>query len=147
MLLIFRSKEIIKNKRFLLNKEELSHTKALRLQEGDKIYVGDGEGTRWIAQLEKDEINTWYLHIDLESNLFQQEPHRILCVALPDTKRFDWMLEKSVELGVSYIQPVNWERSERKNYNIERSKRILLQAAGQSQRFFLPQIAPSPIKQ
>ena len=40
--------------------------------------------------------------------------------------RFEWFLEKSCEIGIDEITPIICERSERRNLNQDRCKRILL---------------------
>ena len=54
---------------------------------------------------------------------------------------FDWILQKTTELGVSGILPVIAERTVKKNLNMERSLRIVQEAAEQSGRLDIPIIS------
>ena len=66
-------------------------------------------------------------------------------VAIAPTKsidRFEWFLEKAVELGVSEICPILCSNSERRIIKHERSEKILLAAIKQSQRSWMPKLHP-----
>lgn len=56
--------------------------------------------------------------------------------------KFEWVVEKGTEIGVSHFVPVISERSEKKNLNLERLKRILVEAAEQSGHAVLPTLHP-----
>ena len=66
-----------------------------------------------------------------------------LTMAVCPTKnndRFEWFVEKATELGVDVIAPVIGERSERKVFKTERSRKIALSAMKQSLKAKLPVI-------
>ena len=66
-----------------------------------------------------------------------------LTVVIAPTKnidRFEWMLEKSVEMGVDRIIPVLCRYSERKQLKTERLNKILVSAMKQSLKATLPQL-------
>ena len=52
--------------------------------------------------------------------------------------RFEWFVEKATELGVDVVSPVIGERSERKVFKAERSRKIALSAMKQSLKAKLP---------
>ena len=56
---------------------------------------------------------------------------------------FEWMLEKAMEYGVSHIQPVWTQRSERTKEKHERWQRILISALKQSQQLWLTELKPA----
>ena len=133
----------LKNGLLELSQDETRHaTKVLRLGVGDQVEVTDGKGTR--ATVEFTEVSK-------RSCLFQvveekTEPRPILPkVAIAPTKsidRFEWFLEKAVEIGVSEICPILCSNSERKIIKQERSEKVLLAAMKQSQRNWLPKLQP-----
>lgn len=51
---------------------------------------------------------------------------------------FELVLEKCTELGVSHFVPIVAERSEKKNINLERAKKIVKEASEQSGKTILP---------
>tara|TARA_B100001029_G_C15022825_1_gene431699 strand:+ start:836 stop:1342 length:507 start_codon:yes stop_codon:yes gene_type:complete len=64
-------------------------------------------------------------------------------IAISPTKninRFEWFLEKSIELGVGEITPIISRNSEREKLNYERLKKKMITALKQSQNVFLPKI-------
>jgi 16S rRNA (uracil1498-N3)-methyltransferase len=66
-------------------------------------------------------------------------------VAICPTKsndRFEWFLEKAVEIGVDTITPLWSENSERSKLNVERLDKVILSAVKQSLRAFKPQFNP-----
>jgi 16S rRNA (uracil1498-N3)-methyltransferase len=68
-------------------------------------------------------------------------PYIVLGIGqLADKSRFEWLVEKGVELGVREIVPLVTARSEGRHQG-ERAGRIAIAALKQSQRSFLPDIA------
>jgi 16S rRNA (uracil1498-N3)-methyltransferase len=81
--------------------------KALRLKAGDEITVFDGRGGEYgatIQRLDKDRV-------DVKVGAFRDasaEPRIAvgLVQGLPEADKMDWIIQKSVELGVAWIQPL-----------------------------------------
>jgi 16S rRNA (uracil1498-N3)-methyltransferase len=55
--------------------------------------------------------------------------------------KFEWVVEKATELGVTDIVPVLAERSEKKDLNIERLRKIAIEASEQCGRGDVPMIS------
>lgn len=124
-----------------LSEEETRHAiRVLRLNAGDKIEVSDGKGVRSTAEITEISKRSCSFSI-LEQT---QEIAPVLPkVAIAPTKsidRFEWFLEKAVEIGVSEICPILCSNSERRIIKQERSEKVLLAAMKQSQRNWLPQL-------
>jgi 16S rRNA (uracil1498-N3)-methyltransferase len=66
-----------------------------------------------------------------------------LCLAVSLIKKdnFEWVIQKGTELGVAEFVPLISERSEKKGFNIDRARRIMIEAVEQSGRADLPTIA------
>ena len=63
-----------------------------------------------------------------------------LCIGIIKKDNFELAVQKVTELGVSQIIPVLCERSEKKNLNMERLKKILIESSEQSGRGDIPVI-------
>lgn len=76
--------------------------------------------------------------------VFDKEPNRIHLAICPtkSNDRFEWMLEKIVEIGVDEITPLVSENSERSKLNFERLDKVIMSAVKQSLRPFKPQLNP-----
>ena len=98
---------------FPLPQDAANHVaKALRLRAGDALVVFDGRGGEYeatILRIDKDRV-------DVKTGAFRdtdrEPPVEVgLVQGLPEADKMDWILQKSVELGVAWIQPVVCERS------------------------------------
>ena len=98
---------------FALAPEAAQHVgKALRLKAGDALTVFDGRGGEYeatIQRIDKDRVDVKvgaWRDAETESNL------RIgLIQGLPEADKMDWIIQKSVELGAAWIQPIVCDRS------------------------------------
>lgn len=134
MLIIFREQITEKIK---LEKEEINHIKALRLKEKDLIFVSNGKGIAYNATLQKD----YTLQVNRDQPAKTKSFQNIsIATAIPDGNRFEKMIDMATQLGVSNVYPIIFERSNRKSFSIERTKKIIKQACSQSQNFLLPEI-------
>jgi len=64
---------------------------------------------------------------------------------LKNTARFEWMLEKVTEIGITEIIPLLAERTERQHFREERFQQILVSACLQSGQYHFP-ILQQPLK-
>lgn len=129
-------------------------SKVLRLSRGGEILLLDGLGTIYtcrIINLTKSLVETEIKYESKEEVKFRSK----LSVALPviKTSRFEWALEKLVELSVDKIIPYTSRyvqggqiASEKRNQNenkTHRWQRLIKEAAEQSERIRLPLLAPT----
>jgi 16S rRNA (uracil1498-N3)-methyltransferase len=126
---------------FRLNREYRKRlVKVMRLKAGDSLLVITS-GKKWecrIQQILPDEI---VLQIEREIETPNRPLlHLILAQAIPKGDRFEWLIQKSTELGVAEIFPLISERTVVKPANItgkvQRWNEISEQAAGQSENGF-----------
>ena len=131
----------------LLDAEESTHCiKVLRHRAGDEISVVDGIGNMYRCRLTDDSTKGAAAEI-LETVPGWEGHSYSLNMAVCPTKnndRFEWFAEKATELGVDVISPVIGERSERKVFKNERSRKIVLSAMKQSLKAKLP-IVEEPV--
>jgi 16S rRNA (uracil1498-N3)-methyltransferase len=123
--------------------EEAHHAvHVLRLRVGDRIGLLDGRGTRVEAELttvDKSGARATVLERTTEPAPTTARVH----LAVAPTKqadRFEWFVEKAVELGVDRITPMRTERTERTHLRHDRLLRVAIAAMKQSQRLWLPAI-------
>lgn len=128
-----------------LPEEEAHHaTQVLRLGVGQRIGLLNGRGTRAEAEL-VDVSRKRCVAMVLESAELGVERNARIHLAVAHTKqadRFEWMVEKAVEIGVDRITPLATTRTERARSRIDRLERVAISAMKQSQRAWLPQIDP-----
>jgi len=123
-----------------LTADEIRHLRARRLRPGDELFLGDGRSRRWRGELGPDGSS---LILPKNAPFYQREERAIyLCSAVPSGKRWDILLQKATELGMTHLIPMKGKRSERVEFSKERMDRIVMEAAAQSRRFFLPCIFP-----
>ncbi len=127
----------------LLDADESSHcVKVLRHRAGDEVTVVDGIGNMFRCRLTDDSPKGAAAEI-LETVPDWGGHSYSLNMAVCPTKnndRFEWFAEKATELGVDGISPVIGERSERKVFKTERSRKIVLSAMKQSLKAKLPEV-------
>lgn len=115
----------------------------LRMRPGDALLLLDGQGTACTATLTHVERRGVRATITSRQPASGEPATRIVLYApLIRAERFEWLLQKSTEIGVQQIVPVQWQRSrsdepptERK---VERWQRIIREAAEQACRGILP---------
>jgi len=128
-----------------LTEEESRHaTKVLRLEIGSTINLIDGKGGFYTGILGPSVGKK--CAVKIENYTFYKRKNPLLRLAVAPTKnidRFEWVLEKATELGVSHIIPLICDHSERTVIKPERLEKILISAAKQSQNFWTPILAES----
>jgi 16S rRNA (uracil1498-N3)-methyltransferase len=111
----------------------------LRLTTGDAVILFDGFGVDYrceLASIGRDKA----LCLVRETSQSAPPPAQqfFLFASLIRRERFEWLLEKATELGVSQIRPVIADRCEARSFNLSRAKGIVREAAEQSGRGSLP---------
>ncbi len=126
-----------------LPEEEAHHASAvLRLAAGTRIGLVDGLGSRAVAELVlvgKRGVTATVV----ERVVVAPERVARIHLAVAPTKqmdRYEWFVEKAVEIGVDRITPLITERTERGKLRIDRLQRVAISAMKQSQRAWLPRI-------
>ncbi len=142
---LFYSKSLdIESTSYTLPKDESKHViRVLRKQPGDSIYLTNGKGYLFTAQIYDANPNKCKLSIT--SHTYQEPRDYKLHLAVAPTKlndRFEWFLEKATEIGVTEITPLLCDHSERKVIKEERFLKILQSAMKQSLHYHLPILHP-----
>jgi 16S rRNA (uracil1498-N3)-methyltransferase len=125
----------------ILNEQDSHHAiRVLRLKEGSQISVSANDGRVYLAEILNGSKNELRFKC---SRLIREEIRPLINIAIAPTKsndRFEWFLEKATEIGVANIYPILSANSERKIYKIERGEKVIMAAAKQSKKGFLPHL-------
>ena len=130
--------------------KELAHQvrDVIRLDIGEQLLLLDNSGDEILATVAKTNKASVEVHL-LERRPGRSEPavRIILCQGLLKSTRFEWILEKGTELGVSVFSPMICRRSmagleDAGSSKIQRWQRIIQEAAEQSGRSRLPELLP-----
>lgn len=127
----------------MLGKEESQHCiKVLRHGVGDEIEVIDGMGKLFRCQITSAHPKRTEVKILECKDEFGSHPY-CLTMAIAPTKnidRFEWFVEKAVEIGVDRIVPLLCAHSERKVVKRERLEKIVISASKQSKKAKLAKV-------
>lgn len=115
----------------------------LRARPGQRIQLTDGRGRLAVAVVEATGRHS--VDYRVEQAWDAPPPPYELHLAVAPTKnidRYEWMLEKCVEMGLASLTPVICARSERTTVKEDRLRRVTLAAAKQSLKSRFTRILP-----
>ena len=127
---------------FTFDREESKHiVKVLRKKDTDILFVTNGLG--FLFKTEITLASDSKCTVKIISFEKQQPLSYKLHVAVAPTKmndRFEWLIEKATEIGITEITPIFCDHSERKQIKTERFDKIILSAMKQSNQLYLPKL-------
>lgn len=122
---------------------------SLRMRIGDSITICDGKSNDYLCTITNIISNTVILNVDeCVNNINEPNINIHLYQAMPKGSKFEYIIQKSVELGATSITPVLTKRcisrpNEKSMKNkIVRYNKIAEQAAKQSGRGVIPIVHP-----
>ena len=137
---LYHPDSILENNTSLLSKEHTHYVvNVMRLKRGSKLnfFNKNGEWKSEIIFLNKDRVEVRFLEkIKEVKNLSKTE----LAICLVKKNPMDTILQKATELGISKIIPIVSERTEVKELNLDRAKKIVIEATEQSNQLVPPEI-------
>ena len=123
--------------------EEAMHAlRVLRLKSGDEMFLMDGEGNYFKAQVTIAATHHCYYEI-LESMPQEPQWQGRVQLAIAPTKmmdRIEWMMEKVTEVGLDEVSFLNCQFSERRLVKTTRLDKIVVSAMKQSHKAWKPVI-------
>jgi 16S rRNA (uracil1498-N3)-methyltransferase len=141
---IFYAPDISGNFYFLDERESKHCIRVLRMVKGTPVKLIDGKGSLFEGVISepdqkqcKIEINnvihdfekkSWYLHIAISP--------------LKNPERFEWFIEKCVEIGIDEITPLVCRNSEKLTVKADRINNIIISAMKQSLKARMPVLNP-----
>jgi 16S rRNA (uracil1498-N3)-methyltransferase len=130
-----------------LDPEQSRHLlKVLRTVPGTEVRLTDGQGYYYRGLLKGKRRGR--AMVQIREGWYDEgagrPPLLVLACAMPKGKRFEWALEKSVELGVHQIWPLQTERTviRPRVGKLDRWQNIMKSALKQTGRSLLPELKP-----
>ena len=132
---------IVENTTSLLSKEHTHYVvNVMRMKRGSNINFFNKEG-EWLSEiifLDRDRVEVKFLNkIKKSSKISNIE----LAICLVKKNPMETILQKATELGVSRITPIISDRTEVKELNYERAKKIVIEATEQSNQLNPPEVS------
>lgn len=132
----------LKNGSFLLGEAQSHYLRhVLRLQENETVRVFNSIDGEWLAHISlvgKRDVSLTCTNCLREA---VAEQHRIHLLFSPIKKdRMDFMIEKSVELGVTDLHPLLMHRSVVRDIKVERLQAQIIEAVEQCERLDVPRL-------
>lgn len=136
-------------KQIVIEDEDVRHiSKALRLKEEDIVEVCDGANNEYICSIQSISKNNVLLSIIDKKQSTKEAPIKVvLYQGIPKAAKMDLIIQKTTELGITEIVPVEMERTivqfsndKDKEKKVERWQKIALEAAKQSKRGIVPTV-------
>lgn len=140
----YTQKKNIKENELVIEGDDVKHLyKVLRRKSGDVIRVTDGKRNLYKSVIEcisKDSVNCRI--IEKSFNINEPDINITLYQSmLKNPARFEFVIEKSVELGIYEIQPIVTEHViNKKSDKADRWQSIAIASMKQSQRCYLPKV-------
>ena len=138
---LYFSKELKANLLSNLSAEQSHNIKnVMRLKPGDIISLFNATNGEWDVKIvNHNKENTEFKVEKLTKN---KKLENDLWLAFSPIKKnpLDFMIQKTTELGIQKFIPILSERTIVKEINIDRSKKIIIEASEQSNRISVPEI-------
>lgn len=127
------------------DEEESKHClQVLRKQAGDTIHFVDGNGFTYTGTISNAGKKHLTASVQSQNAGTDLSSFRLHMAVAPNKnmERFEWFLEKAVEIGIAEITPIETEHTERTKLRYDRLEKIIRSAMKQSMRTWLPKLNP-----
>ena len=122
--------------------EAIHATRVLRLKSGDELFLMDGEGVFYRAEVTI--ASAKHCMYAIKETLPQQRMWngRIHLAIAPtkDIGRMEWLVEKATEVGFDEISFLDCQFSERRHLRADRIEKIVVSAVKQSRKAWKPKV-------
>jgi 16S rRNA (uracil1498-N3)-methyltransferase len=125
---------------FHLDEVESRHcAKVLRKKVEDQILVLDGKGQIYTCRIKKIHPKQVEFEI-INKRIMEKSSYSVHLVIAPtkNADRIEWLIEKSIEIGLHQISFIECHNSERHRLNMARMRKKAISAMKQCQNPFLP---------
>lgn len=145
MFRFFEDESSIHDNKIFLSNDNLKHIKVLRIEEDEKFEIVI-DGIVYLSKLDKQDEMLFASIISQKEDENESNIKINLYQGLPKSDKFEWIIQKSIELGVKEIIPftsqrtiVKWD-SKKEKKKIERYNEIAQSSAKQSKRSYIPTV-------
>lgn len=125
---------------FLSENDSRHAIKVLRHKNGDQLSIIDGLGIDAIAEILDAHPKKTKIKILKKKN--KNKPIQLALAFCPtkSNDRNSFIFEKATEIGVTDFYPIVSQNSERRKWNSEKFKKIMVSTLKQSKQFWMPKI-------
>ena len=130
---------------YALGEEESKHCiRVLRLRRGGRIHITDGRGNLFCCEITDDDPKRCTVRIVSVEEEFEKMPYALTLAVAPTKSpdRFEWLLEKATEVGVTEFLPLDTAHSERHVFKPARGEKVITAALKQSLKAYRPALLP-----
>lgn len=126
----------------LLDQEAHHASKVMRMREGDRLIVVDGEGGRYEGPIRRITKKSVQIELEERQQFDKPVPKIILSMGIIKKRdRLEFAVEKAVELGALHIALFRSDHGIKKNVRMDRLDAIAISAMKQSLHTYLPEIS------
>jgi 16S rRNA (uracil1498-N3)-methyltransferase len=120
---------------YTLDENESKHIiRVLRMTKGEQVRLIDGKGNLYEGTISNPDSKKCTVVITEVIKDFEKRNYRLHIAISPlkNPERFEWFIEKSVEIGVDEITPLICKNSEKRGIKTERTNNLIISAMKQS---------------
>jgi len=120
---------------YTLDEKESKHLiRVLRMTKGESVKLIDGNGILYEGIISNPDQNKCSIDITGKIKDFEKRNYRLHIAISPlkNPERFEWFIEKSVEIGIDEITPLLCRNTEKPGIKRERLNNLIISAMKQS---------------
>ncbi|HZY26026.1 MAG TPA: 16S rRNA (uracil(1498)-N(3))-methyltransferase [Bacteroidales bacterium] len=128
---------------YTLDKKESRHIiRVLRMTKGQDVKLIDGKGKLFTGIIASPDQNKCVIEITGKIMDFEKRNYRLHIAISPlkNPERFEWFIEKSVEIGIDEITPIICRNTEKPGIKAERINNLIISAMKQSLKASKPSL-------
>ncbi|MFH0842801.1 MAG: 16S rRNA (uracil(1498)-N(3))-methyltransferase [Bacteroidota bacterium] len=125
----------ISGKSYALDENESKHiVRVLRMKRGDPVKVIDGKGNMYDGAIAEPDQRRCLIEVHTVHRDFEKRNYRLHIAISPlkNPERFEWFVEKAVEIGIDEITPLICKNTEKTGIKRDRIRKIIFSAMKQS---------------
>jgi len=125
----------ISGEKYVLDKNESKHiVRVLRMREGTPVNLIDGRGNLFEGVISDPDPSGCVIKVGLVTHEYEKKQYRLHIAISPlkNPERFEWFIEKAVEIGIDEITPLICKNTEKPGVKSDRINNIIISAMKQS---------------